>query len=392
MKNKKKTSSRFWIISGLLHGTAAVVLILTPAGQRVFKQEDRPLKPEIVRKDEALAEVIDDIRDLSVVRLKAQLALLEAGRDRMATNFDTMNRHYQPFVAGQISSARARLLQEGEKTLGLQQEILAAAREAVAKKEQGSDAMWRVFDKNRAALIAGQEEIRRVLLLTAAGDPELLALQDQAEAAQMETFRVLSVSVGAQNHLWNAAARLQKLSEQKAELEQALSVAEAQARELESELERLKVEEPKTLQELQDARQRVGEAKKNLEKARREKSGEAEARATIKQAEDDVRSAQKIVNTTKSQRAQMERKLKSALNVAEARKKSLAKVAEDTTKTTDTLSPKETERDTNAAKAAELQEQAMTGQTAVYQRLLAHLAKQAEDAAKSDTDPKEKTS
>ena len=94
--------------------------------------------------------------------------MLEAGRERMAVNFETRNRHYVPFVAGQIASARARLTQEGEKTLGRQEEILTAARRAVELKAAGSDPMWRVFDKHRAALIAGQEEIRRVLLLTRA--------------------------------------------------------------------------------------------------------------------------------------------------------------------------------------------------------------------------------
>ena len=239
MRNKKKTSSRFWLISAALHGVALVVLILTPAGQRVFKQEERPLKPEIVRKDEALAEVIDDIRDLSVERLRAQVALLEAGRERMAVNFETMNRHYVPFVAGQIASARARLTQEGEKTLGRQEEILTAARRAVELKAAGSDPMWRVFDKHRAALIAGQEEIRRVLLLTAADDTELLATQNQAEAVQMEAFEGLSVSVSAQNQLWNAEPRLETLSAEKTKFEEARAAGEQALKEAQAEVARV---------------------------------------------------------------------------------------------------------------------------------------------------------
>ena len=392
MRNKKKTSSRFWLISAALHGVALVVLILTPAGQRVFKQEERPLKPEIVRKDEALAEVIDEIRDLSVERLRAQVALLEAGRERMAVNFETMNRHYVPFVAGQIASARARLTQEGEKTLGRQEEILTAARRAVELKAAGSDPMWRVFDKHRAALIAGQEEIRRVLLLTAADDAELLATQNQAEAVQMEAFEALSVSVGAQNQLWNAEPRLETLSAEKTKFEEARADAERLLQAATAEVAKVQEAEKSAVVRQQAAQAAVGPLKQAVEKARKEKTGEAAAREALKTAEAAAKAAQQEAGKAKAERGQAARKFAAAKRHAEGRAKDLAKVADGQVKTAETVRVKTEERDVNAAKAAALQEQAQALQKTVYEKLLVKLEEQAKEAPKAAPESKETTS
>ena len=392
MRNKKKTSSRFWLISAALHGVALVVLILTPAGQRVFKQEERPLKPEIVRKDEALAEVIDDIRDLSVERLRAQVALLEAGRERMAVNFETMNRHYVPFVAGQIASARARLTQEGEKTLGRQEEILTAARRAVGLKAAGSDPMWRVFDKHRAALIAGQEEIRRVLLLTAADDTELLATQNQAEAVQMEAFEGLSVSVSAQNQLWNAEPRLETLSAEKTKFEEARAAGEQALKEAQAEVARVQEAEKAAFVRQQTAQAAVGPLKQAVEKARKEKTGEAAAREALKTAEAAAKAAQQDAGKAKAERGQADRKFAAAKRHADGRAKDLAKVTDGHVKTAETIRVKTEERDVNAAKAAALQEQAQALQKTVYEKLLVKLEEQAKEAPKAAPESKETTS
>ena len=392
MRNKKKTSSRFWLISAALHGVALVVLILTPAGQRVFKQEERPLKPEIVRKDEALAEVIDDIRDLSVERLRAQVALLEAGRERMAVNFETMNRHYVPFVAGQIASARARLTQEGEKTLGRQEEILTAARRAVELKAAGSDPMWRVFDKHRAALIAGQEEIRRVLLLTAADDTELLATQNQAEAVQMEAFEALSVSVSAQNQLWNAEPRLETLSAEKTKFEEARAAGEQALKEAQAEVARVQEAEKAAFVRQQTAQAAVGPLKQAVEKARKEKTGEAAAREALKTAEAAAKAAQQDAGKAKAERGQADRKFAAAKRHADGRAKDLAKVTDGHVKTAETIRVKTEERDVNAAKAAALQEQAQALQKTVYEKLLVKLEEQAKEAPKAAPESKETTS
>jgi hypothetical protein len=390
VRNKKKTSSRFWLISAALHGVALVVLILTPAGQRVFKQEERPLKPEIVRKDEALAEVIDEIRDLSVERLRAQVALLEAGRERMAVNFETMNRHYVPFVAGQIASARARLTQEGEKTLGRQEEILTAARRAVELKAAGSDPMWR--DKHRAALIAGQEEIRRVLLLTAADDAELLATQNQAEAVQMEAFEALSVSVGAQNQLWNAEPRLETLSAEKTKFEEARADAERLLQAATAEVAKVQEAEKSAVVRQQAAQAAVGPLKQAVEKARKEKTGEAAAREALKTAEAAAKAAQQEAGKAKAERGQAARKFAAAKRHAEGRAKDLAKVADGQVKTAETVRVKTEERDVNAAKAAALQEQAQALQKTVYEKLLVKLEEQAKEAPKAAPESKETTS
>lgn len=389
MRNKQRTSSRFWLISAALHGAALVVVVLTPAGQRVFKSEDRPLKPEIIRKDEALAEVIDNIRDLSVERLKTQVALLEAGRARMATNFETLNRHYQPFVAEQLASSRARLAQEAEKTFALQQEVLAAAKRALELNEPGAGALGAVFDKNRAALLAGQGEIRRALMLAAADDEALLAAQEQAETVQVDALQSLSLSVNARKHLNYAASQLAVFAGKKAQLETELNEAAANARELETELERMRDEEPALTAGLKDAQQNVAALKKALDQARRAKTGEAAAREALKAAEGALREAQQAVNTLKERRKAADWKLKAALRTVGGRKKSIEWNARDAGRVEATVPPKVLERDTNAEKVVTLQERALALQKDIYARLVARLEKQESESAKNETETKE---
>lgn len=371
MRNKQKQTTRFWLISGLLHALALVVVFLTPAGQRVFQREERPLRPEIIRKGDELAEVIDDIRDRAVTRLQARVAMLEAGRDRMTSNLDTISRLHEPFAAVQVASAIERLRQAGEKTVQLQEEILRAARRAVQSKEHGSDPMWRVFEKNRAAIVAGQEEIRRALLLTASDDADLLALQNQAEDAQMNAFEALAASVSAQNRLWGFAAGLRTLAEQKAKLEQELAAATTLAGELGGELERQRADELSAAQTNQRAQDALALAKKTVETARREKTGEAAAREALKLADAEARTARQAADKARDLRAQTERKLRGPTGQMEARAKSLAKNADDTANTRDKIAPAESERDTRAASAVELQERALAEQREVLERLLA---------------------
>ena len=372
MRSEPDNNRPFWILSGVVHVTLLVILFLSPVGQSFFQPKPRPLKPEIIRKDEELAEVIQDVRDLATDRLKSQVALLEAGRERMATNFDTMNAFLQPFVASQIASARDRLLQEGQKTLALQKRILEAAEKAVQEKEGASDAMWRAYDGNRAALVVGQEEIRRVLMLTMPDDDRLVAMQNEAETNQEAAFEALTESVAAQNHLWNAPKKMEALDSQLQDL--GALVATYQERIDANAVQR------KELQEAERAAlQQMNEAQADFERLQKQEGSIPES--DLKRAGDLVKQKTKGYERLQDRvtsNARQEEGLKTRLqNSRERLEDRLVQLEAARTE----LPGKTETRDARTLLAAEYQRKALSSQTAVYKQLLDLLKTRIEEEA-----------
>jgi len=381
-RNRPKRNSAYWIISALIHVVLLVLLFLSPAGQSIFRK-DRPLKPEIVREDEELAEVIDDIRDLAVDRLKAQVQLLEGGRERMAANFHTLNEHYEPFVAKQIEFARDRLVQEGSRVSELQHIILKAAERAAAEGEGASDPMWRAYDGNRAALVAGQEEIRRALMLTASEDTELVELQNQAEADQLEVFSLISKSVSAQNHLWGAPKHIERDEGRIAKYQEAIAMysgriesAQKKIAEYQADIKESKARLAETKAELDQAQEAYNQAKAGKEGEKEARSAYDRANRIHKQAESGLRKAEKRLEQAEKSLASSRSRLADAQKRLAGSEKSVAERKE-------ALPDKVTQRDESAAAAAALQRTAIERQQEVYDRLLAQLDRDAKEAERT---------
>jgi hypothetical protein len=210
---RRRVESRFWLGSLLVHGVILLVILRLPVGE-VFIDQQQAGKPEVIRQGEELNEVIEEVRDVAADRLRAQIALLEAGGERMAGNFQTLNSFHQPFVSQQRATVRARLEQQVGELFRLQEALLAAMERAAKEGEGASDPMWRAYDTRRVAILVGQEELRRAVRLLAGEDAELLALQTAAEQAQTEADQALQRSVSCQNNLWGNAKQLQDLETQ----------------------------------------------------------------------------------------------------------------------------------------------------------------------------------
>ena len=136
----------------------------------------------------------------------------------------------------------------------------------------------------------------------------------------------------------------------------------------------------------------MGPLKQAVEKARKEKTGEAAAREALKTAEAAAKAAQQDAGKAKAERGQADRKFAAAKRHADGRAKDLAKVTDGHVKTAETIRVKTEERDVNAAKAAALQEQAQALQKTVYEKLLVKLEEQAKEAPKAAPESKETTS
>lgn len=355
----ERTDFRFWFGSALAHGVVLGVLLASPVGQRVFRREAKSAKPQVIRRGEALAEVVDDIRDLAVMRLRGQVALLREGQTRMADDFVTMNAYYQPFVAQQLATVRARLMDDATNTFARQAVLLKATERTVREGEHGSDPMWRAYDQNRAHILAGQGEIRRALLLTAADDEGLVELQRQADEAQFEVFRNVSMSVSGQNNLWGGTKRRTQLVE-------SLRDAEAKLADANAALPALAAEDAA-------ARSALAEATAALASARQANPRDDKR---VRQASDACRAAERRAADAKGRRSKLER---DRAQWEDRRTKALAerqRLLDRVLEFTDL-------RDRNAQAALDAQARAVALQRDVYDRLLSRLETAADDAARS---------
>ena len=208
---RERTKSHFWMISITAHALLAIIFILSPVGQSIFTRE-RPVKPEIIRKNEELAEVVEDIRDLAVNRLKEQVSLLEAGQDRMANNFETMNRHYQPFAEKQLATARVRFNQEATATLKRLETVLEHANAAIEDKATHMPTLRTALDEHEARIVSGMEEIRRGMRLLAPDDAALMADQQANEESQLKAMQFFMWATGTHNGVARDQKRLEVLN------------------------------------------------------------------------------------------------------------------------------------------------------------------------------------
>jgi len=379
---RRQNSGRYWLISGIIHGLILIAILLSPAGQVIWEKEVT-LQEEIIMDEEEVADLTEEVRNMTVEKLKYQVDLLSEGRDRMATNFEIMNKHYQPFVSDQISTARDRIVQEIRKLRELQEQILAAAERAVAEGEGGSDPMWRTYDRTRAGIVAGQEEIRRAVMLTASDNDDLVAMQIQAEDDQMSAFEALQDSVSAQNHLWGEKknvdryeGRIKSYSENVALYRGRINEGHNKKREYE--------------QGVVDAKKNLEKQKKEFETAKAEfekakgSDDEKKAKSRMARAEKDFKRAERGVQKAESRVAKNESSIKTNTKRLADVEQRLENTSKEYEKYQAGLPTALTKRDQGAADVVRLQKQAIEGQQKVYDVLLALLEKKAEEAAEQD--------
>lgn len=292
---RQKTESHFWLISIILHVGIAIVILLSPVGQSLFTKE-RKVKPEIVRKNEELAEVVEDIRDLAVDRLKNQVALLEAGQDRMANNFDTMNKHHAAFAEQQLETARIRFDQEAVKTMERLRTVFALTEQAHADRDQHLSAVIPALDENEARILSGMEEVRRGLRLLLPDNESVLNQQKEVEEAQLKAMQFLRWATGTHSGIVRNRARLEKLETEvpaaKERLEQATQALAA------AELALKQAKEAEV-----QGRNNVSQAKKNQQQAQRAEANAKKRFDAAKQKKDEALIATATEDYKKEQQA-----------------------------------------------------------------------------------------
>jgi len=183
--------SRLWLISLTLHLLVLGALVLVPAKQYFENDFDSPEKKtkDIMQRGQELEEIMEDVRDLTAERLARKVALLDAGSERMATNFETMNEFYQPLEEQQRESAMARMDLYVERTLGNMKKLSEQLTRADGMKDvEKIIATLEGSDQLGSRILVGQEELRRGLMFLAPDDQDLVEQQDEAEERQLRSI------------------------------------------------------------------------------------------------------------------------------------------------------------------------------------------------------------
>jgi hypothetical protein len=203
----------FWLLSAGLHAALICFLLMfAPVREIVFRRE-RLKEAEVITRGDELEEVIEAIRDKTVERLRARVALLDEGQERMARNFTIINEYFQPFAAEQRATARARMEKYITEVLPRQQELVAL----ITKARDGGDPAVPIAysQKWMSRILTAQEEVRRGIRLLELGGEELLKRQQEAEDTQLKATQFLRWLGGDLRSMEWHTKRLAELAERR---------------------------------------------------------------------------------------------------------------------------------------------------------------------------------
>lgn len=289
-KWKARAEFPFWSVSVVLHVLLLGVLVfIVPVREIVLVREKR-LEPEIITRGDELEAIIGKIRDRTAERLRARVALLEAGQDRMAVNFGIINAHFQPFAAQQRATARGRLDKYAGDALARQTTLVDMLDDA--HKTRRVDAVIETAYKHMSRILTAQEEIRRGVLLLEIGGESLVERQKKAEDDQFNANQFYRWLDGDVTGIADDEEWIAKLGEEKethrtqiAELTEALASRSEDLEAREREFQELEERErnEKDRDKKRELRQRLQESRQARESAKRVKR---EGEQALKRTED----------------------------------------------------------------------------------------------------------
>lgn len=203
----------FWVVSAALHALVLGLLLLFPPVRRIVFTRPPPRETQVITRGRELERIVEDIRDRTAEKLQARVALLAAGQERMARNFEVLNAHHQPFADGQRSGAADRLEHWAADVLTRQGDL--ASRLSAAADRGDVSAATTAAATHQAPLLRGQEEVARGLAFLAADDAALRSRQEEAATRQAEVFQFLrwaEDNAGSARNGRDELARLDRLS------------------------------------------------------------------------------------------------------------------------------------------------------------------------------------
>lgn len=367
--NQQKNDTRFWILSVAFHSLLIVLFFFTPLGQRILKREDKP-KPKIIRRDEDLAKVVDQIRQLAVGRLSVQVDTLEEISAQMESQLQETGKRYQGFLDEQLASAHKRFMLQGQETIRWQHSLLGALRAFTESDDPDPDSLDEILNACRLSIERGQAEFRRVLLLAAPDDSDLLTKHEQLVENQFAAFEAISSAVKARSDEIKMQKALEGYKAEQAELLKMTTSNEEQFEMYRKEYEQLKEERRQSggmrrraevnLEQITNAITKAKAANKETTEleARQEEARQSYAQWQIKarEIEENYEAAQLKV-----------RQLKKKLDYQSAQ---IPFLTEKIPAIIARLPEQRSKCESSAAKALSLQSEVVEGQSQLYSQLM----------------------
>lgn len=187
----KRTSrfsrSPYWVLSMVLHVVLLGWLIWYGPVRDIILERGKPKREALIRGKE-LEKVVEQMQLSVAEELEDRVALLKAGQDRMATNFDTLNAHFQPYEANQKATAQLRFEKYASTLQTDQQALFKLLNDVLVSKNY--DAAAQAGQEKLPVMISALDEVRRGVLLLSA-DQAIADLHTQAETALFEVEKPL---------------------------------------------------------------------------------------------------------------------------------------------------------------------------------------------------------
>ncbi len=305
----------FWPVSLGIHLVALGLLVFVPAKQyfEQERQERKKLKPEIKRRGKELDEVMAKIRDITAERLEGKVALLDAGQDRMADNFEILNKHYQPYADQQREVAMARMVYYADDTVEWMNSLRKELQESAQVKDAAKlDSLMKVSDDIGNKILVGQEEIRRGLMFLDPDNEKLIEKQAAAEEGQIRVSQFLGWGLDTARSVLDARKRIEELKKEIPSLERDLREVEREIKQYEQRVER----QSKKVKNVRD-RMNSQEARKNKdlrERLQKQREREEKELQKVKRGKGNIfdrrRELTRDVEQAKRELASLEENLK----------------------------------------------------------------------------------
>lgn len=292
-RTSRLSRSPYWVLSMILHVGLLGWLIWYGPVRDIILERGKPKREALIRGKE-LEEVIEKMQLSVAEELEARVELLKNGQDRMATNFDTLNTHFQPFEESQKATALMRFKKYASALEADQTALLQILIEAQANKNYHAASL--AGQEKVPVMISALDEIRRgVLLLTK--DPTIPQMHAMAETTLFEVEKPLR-DIG--NLLGRHHRLAREIEESKAQMLPLKSVTDAS----EQDRQRQQIAYDKLVDEIKTLKEKL----KVLRNARPKDN------LAIKQANDSYQASSKMQSANRKTLGGVVRKARDDLN------------------------------------------------------------------------------
>ncbi len=299
-RSKNGRDVPYFAISIVIHAIVIGAVLWIAPVREIFFEREKPEEPQIITSGDELEEIIDEVRDITVERLKGRVMLLDMGQERMANNFRILNEYHQPYAEQQRATAYIRFSEYADDALTRQEMLMNVLKKA--KETKKYDPAMEASFANVSQIFTAQEEIRRGIQLLGIEDEDLLQKQHDAEESQITSENAQRWFAQAVNSVRKMENELEETKKAIPEHRKIIEDLKKQIEERDNKIQKLKVE-------IKNVQNKSREVQRKKEENWRDKQ------AKLKKKREDMEKQMRELNTgpLKRDRRDEEKRLERAL-------------------------------------------------------------------------------